>query len=107
MKGATPLNGIHFRIHQCLITSCLAKIKDHVKLYCDKAYQNSGINLFFSTKKSTEVLDKLQNNRYLASTVSTYDFSILYTTLPHNLIKEILTKLIQKTFATEKILFWA
>ena len=90
-----------------LLTSCLAKIKDHVELYCDKAYQNSGINLFWSIKNSTEVLGKLQNNRYLASTVSTYDFSTLYTTLPHNLIKEKLTNLIQKTFGREKRLFLA
>ena len=30
----------------------------------------------------------------LASGLSTYDFSTLYTTLPHNLIKEKLTELI-------------
>jgi len=85
-----------------LLTSFLAKSKDHVELYCDKAYQNSGINLFWSFKNSTEVLGKLLNNRYLASTVYTYDNSDLYTTLPHNLIKEKLTKLIHKTFGREK-----
>ena len=39
-----------------ILTMCLAKIKDHVELYCDKAYQNSGINLFWSINNSTEVL---------------------------------------------------
>ena len=29
-----------------LLTSCLTKIKEHVKFYCDKTYENSGINLF-------------------------------------------------------------
>lgn len=81
-----------------LLTSCLTKIKEHVKFYCDKAYENSGINLFWSIKNSAEVLDKLKNKRFLASTVSTYDFSTLYTTLPHNLIKDKLTALIRKTF---------
>ena len=90
-----------------LLTSCLTKIKEYVKLYCDKAYQNSGINLFWSIKNSNEVLSKLQNKRYLASTLSTYDFSTLYTTLPHDLIKDKLTKLIQKTFAREKRSFLA
>mgnify|MGYP001355262276 CR=1 FL=1 len=85
-----------------LLTSCLAKIKDHVELYCDKTYENSGINMFWSIKNSTEVLSKLQNKRYFASTISTYDFSTLYTTLPHNLIKEKYSKFIQKTFAREK-----
>ena len=41
-----------------LLTSCLTKIKDHVKSYCDKAYPNSGIHLFWSIKNSNEVLNK-------------------------------------------------
>ena len=90
-----------------LLTSCLTKIKEHVKLYCDKAYQNSGINLFWSIKNSNEVLNKLQNKRYLATSISTYDFSTLYTTLPHDLIKEKLINLIQKTFAREQKPFLA
>ena len=43
----------------------------------------------------------------LLSGVSTYDFSTLYTTLPHNLIKEILTELIEQTFNREGSLFLA
>ena len=35
---------------------------------------------------------------YQASSLSTYDFSTLYTTLPHNLIKEKLLDLIERTF---------
>ena len=35
------------------------------------------------------------------------DFSTLYTTLPHNLIKVKLTQLIEKTFARENKLFLA
>ena len=35
---------------------------------------------------------------YQATSVSTYDFSTLYTTLPHNLIKEKLLDLIERTF---------
>lgn len=90
-----------------LLTSCLTKIKEHVERYADKTFQNSGINLFWSIKNSNEVLDKLQSRRNLASTLSTYDFSTLYTTLPHNLIKDKLSKLIEKTFAREKRIFLA
>ena len=78
-----------------------------MKSYCDKAYQNSGINLFWSIKNSNEVLNKLQNKGYLASTLSTYDFSTLYTTLPHDLIKDKLTQLIKKNFQREKISYLA
>ena len=35
---------------------------------------------------------------YQATSLSTYDFSILYTTLTHNLIKEKLLDLIERTF---------
>ena len=42
-----------------------------------------------------------------ACNISTYDFSTLYTTLPHNLIKNKLIQLIEKTFAREKKLFLA
>ena len=36
-----------------------------------------------------------------------YDFSTLYTTLPHNLIKEILTRLIEQTFNRDGSLYFA
>ena len=39
--------------------------------------------------------------------MSTYDFSTLYTTLPHNLIKEKLTELIEQTFNREGSLYLA
>ena len=39
--------------------------------------------------------------------MSTYDFSTLYTTLPHNLIKEKLTEVIEQTFNREGSLYLA
>ena len=39
--------------------------------------------------------------------MSTYGFSTLYTTLPHNLIKEKLTELIEQTFNRESSLYLA
>ena len=44
---------------------------------------------------------------FLASGLSTYGFSTLYTTLPHNLIKEKLTELIEQTFNREGSLYLA
>ena len=35
------------------------------------------------------------------TSLSTYDFSTLYTSLPHNLIKDQLINLIERTFQTE------
>ena len=45
-------------------------------------------NLFWSIKNSGEIFNKLKFRGFLASGLSTYDFSTLYTTLPHNLIKD-------------------
>ena len=54
--------------------------------------------VFFSIKNSGEVLSKLKCRGFRAKSLSTYDFSTLYTTLPHNLIKEKLLDLIEWTF---------
>ena len=45
-----------------------------------------------------EILDKLKARDFNATGLSTYDFSTLYTTLPHNLIKDKLIDLIERTF---------
>ena len=44
--------------------------------------------MFWSIKNSGEVLSKLKSTGFRATCLSTYDFSTLYTTLPHNLIKK-------------------
>ena len=48
-----------------------------------------------------EVLDKLKARDFNATSLSTYDFSTLYTTLPHNLIKGKFSGLIERTFERE------
>ena len=47
----------------------------------------------------------LISKAFLASSLSAYDFSTLYTTLLHNLIKEKLTELIEQTFNREGSLY--
>ena len=81
-----------------LLTSCLTAIKSHVIRYCETVYETSNKNWFWSIKNSGEVLRKLKCRGFRATSLSTYDFSTLYTTLPHNLIKEKLLDLIEWTF---------
>ena len=52
-----------------------------------------------------EVLNKLKSRGFLASSLSSYDCSTLYTTLPHNRIKDKLVDLIERTFQREGSLF--
>ena len=84
-----------------LLTSCLTAVKKHVIKYCEKVYERSRKNLFWSIKNSGEILDKLKARDFNATSLSTYDFSTLYTTLPHNLIKDKLIDLIERTFQRE------
>ena len=58
-------------------------------------YQNSG-----------EVLNKLKSRGFLASGLSTYDFSTLYTILPHNLTKEKLTEFIEQHLTGRAHFIW-
>ena len=72
----------------------LTAIKSHVIRYCETVYETSNKNWFWSIKNSGEVLSKLKCRGFRATSLSTYDFSTLYTTLTHNLIKEKLLDLI-------------
>ena len=81
-----------------LLTSFLIAIKAKVIKYCVTVYERSGKNMFLPIKISGEVLSKLKDIGYQATSLSTYDFSTLYTTSPHNLIKEKILDLIERTF---------
>ena len=55
-------------------------------------------------KNSTEILNRLKTKGFQASTISKYDFSMLYSTLPQNLIRNQLVDLIENTFRHEEAL---
>ena len=90
-----------------LLTSCLSTIKNHVIKYCEKIYERSGKHIFLSIKTSCEVINKLKSRGFRASSLSTYDFSTLYITFPHNLIKDKLVDLIERIFQREGSLYIA
>ena len=90
-----------------LLTSCLTAIKNHEIKYCTTIYERNGKKIFWTIKNSGEILNRLKSRGFLASGLSTYDFSTLYTTLPHNLIKEKLTEFIEQTFNREGSLYLA
>ena len=81
-----------------MVNSCLTAVRKHVIKYCEKVYERSGKNVFWSIKNSGDILDKLKAKDFNATSLSTYEFSTLYTTLPHNLIKDKLIDLIERTF---------
>ena len=77
-------------------------IENYVIKYC---YERNGKSLFWSVINSDKILNKLKSKGFLASSLSTYDFSTLYTRLPHTVIKERLTELIEQTLNRGRSLF--
>ena len=61
-----------------LLTSCLTAVKNHVIRYCEKVYERSGKNLFWSIKNSGEVLNKLKSRGFRATS-----FQLMI--LPHSI----------------------
>ena len=62
---------------------------------------------FLSIKNSNEVLNKFKSKNFNASKLATYDFSTLYTTLPHHLIRDRFTDLINRMVIRENTQYLA
>jgi hypothetical protein len=67
-----------------LLTNILTTVKEKLQTYCATTYATSGVNQMWMLKNSKELLENLkaQNFSQINST-KTYDFSALYTTIPH------------------------
>ena len=67
-----------------LLTSCLTAVKNMLSSIV-KRYMRDPVKTYFGLfKNSGEILDKLKARVFNAASLSTYDFSTLYTSLPHN-----------------------
>ena len=70
-----------------------------------KRYMRDPVIIYFGLllllKNPGEILDKLKARDFNVTSLSTYDFSTLYTTLPHNLIKDKFIDLMERTFNRE------
>ena len=71
-----------------LLTSILTTIKEGLQKYCDIVYSHSGINQMWILKNSKQLLDNIQTNSITSiNSIKTFDFSTLYTTIPHDKLK--------------------
>ena len=84
-----------------ILTIILSKIKDGLQRYCEIVYSRSGINQMWILKNSKELLNSLKASSHVSS-IKTYDFSTLYTTIPHDKLKLRLRDIITGTFVTKK-----
>ena len=83
------------------ITSALTTVIDHVIKYSETAFSNSNVNYFWSIKNSSEVIEMLRLRNFQGSQLSSFDFSTLYTSLPHDLIKAKVLSLVNRCFNRE------
>ena len=77
----------------CLHTKVLSTIKDGLVRYCSTKTSHNGVNNMWILKNSISVLSSLdQLDIRTATSVQAFDFSALYTSIPHNLLKSRISK---------------
>ena len=71
-----------------LLTTLLTAVKEGLQKYCDTAYSRSGLNQMWILKNSKALFENL-DSRSLKTVrhIKSYDFSTLYTTIPHSKLK--------------------
>ena len=83
----------------CLLTKVLSTIKDGLMRYCNTKTIRNGVNNMWILKNSTSLLSSLdQLDVRIAKSVQTFDFSTLYTSIPHDLLKSRISNLVHNAF---------
>ena len=79
-----------------LLTKLLTHIKQGLQKYCETAYSRRGVNQMWILKNSKELLEHLQSpNVNHITSIKSFDFSTLYTTISHQKLKSRLATIIQ------------
>ena len=83
------------------ISKALKQVRLKRMYYCEKLYQYDGINRYWIIDNSKPILDCINNLNAIcnAKTITTYDFSNMYTSLAHDEIMCNMQKVIEDVFA--------
>src|ERR1700761_9184680 len=84
-----------------LITKCLKLIQKAHKIYCNRIKAYTGFDFMWIIDNSLEVhklLTSSKNKNSKPKNIITYDFSTLYTSIPHEKLKAQIKFLIHKAF---------
>ena len=74
-------------------------IKDGLVRYCNTKTSRNGVNNLWILKNSTSLLSSLdQLDVHTPTSVQTFDFSTLYTSFPHDLLKSRISNLVHNAF---------
>ena len=83
-----------------VLTTCLTTVILHYKEYCEGIYRNTGVNCFWIINNSQQVLQTIQaiNDTSRAYHFDSFDFSTLYTNIPHSALKYTMNVLIRDAY---------
>jgi hypothetical protein len=72
-----------------LLTNILTVVKERLQIYCATVYARSGVNQMWILENSKELLESLKSPIFSQIySIKTYDFTTLYTTIPHDKLKD-------------------
>ena len=82
-----------------LLTKILTVIKTGLEKYCSIKTSHTGVNNMWILKNSTKLLSSLGHlGVRKATSIQTFDFSTLYTSIPHDLLKSRMNNIINNAF---------
>ena len=82
-----------------LLTKMITIIKTGLKKYCSIKTSHTGVNNMWILKNSTNLLSLLGHlGVHRATSIQTFDFSALYTSIPHDLLKSCMNNIINNAF---------
>ena len=86
-----------------LVNQVLTVIKTGLAKYCSIKTRYTGVNNMRILKNSTNLLSSLSHmGVHRATSIQTFDFSILYTSIPHDLLKSRMNNIINNAFKHKK-----
>jgi hypothetical protein len=88
-----------------ILLNALKVIRTHFHNYCNIIKERSGKTMCWSINNNTDILEYLLNNNNKIKSMQTYDFSTLFTKLPHDTIILNMFELISKMFTHSKKTF--
>ena len=82
-----------------ILTRILTAVKEGLQKYCDTAYARSGVNQMWILKNSKELLENLKvQSLHSVNSIKSFEFSTLYTTIPHDKLKSKLKEIFNQCF---------
>ena len=82
-----------------LLTKIITVIKTGLEKYCSIKTSHTGVNNMWILKNSTNLLSSLGHlGVHRATSIQTFDFSTLYPSIPHDLLKSRMNNIINNAF---------